>query len=214
VIRATIRINQKCFVLRDPKTGKLANKFILVANLEATDGGEAIKAGNARVIRARLSDAKFFWDTDRKTKLEARLPKFEQITFHEKLGTQAERIERIARLAKELAPVVKADPAKGRDKRAAREGRPAHRSRRRVPRSAGPDGQVLRACRRHRRRRRCGLRGTLQAARARTTAFPTRRSRSPSRSRTSSTRWSDSGRSTKSRPARKTLTRCAARRSA
>ena len=112
VIRATIRINQKCFVLRDPKTGKLANKFILVSNLEATDGGEAIKAGNARVIRARLSDAKFFWDTDRKTKLEARLPKFEQITFHEKLGTQAARIERIAKLAKELAPVVKADPAK------------------------------------------------------------------------------------------------------
>jgi glycyl-tRNA synthetase beta chain len=112
VIRATIRINQKCFVLRDPKTGKLANKFILVSNLEASDGGDAIKAGNARVIRARLSDAKFFWDTDRKTKLEARLPKFQQITFHEKLGTQAERIERIARLAKELAPVVKADPAK------------------------------------------------------------------------------------------------------
>jgi glycyl-tRNA synthetase beta chain len=112
VIRATIRINQKCFVLRDPKTGKLANKFILVSNLEATDGGEAIKAGNARVIRARLSDAKFFWDTDRKTKLEARLPKFEQITFHEKLGTQAARIERIAKLAKELAPVVKADAAK------------------------------------------------------------------------------------------------------
>lgn len=112
VIRATIRINQKCFVLRDPKSGGLANKFILVSNLEAADGGEAIKAGNARVIRARLSDAKFFWDTDRKTKLEARLPKFEQITFHEKLGTQAARIERIAKLAKELAPVVKADPTK------------------------------------------------------------------------------------------------------
>jgi glycyl-tRNA synthetase beta chain len=112
VIRATIRINQKCFVLRDPKTGKLANKFILVSNLEATDGGKAIKAGNARVIRARLSDAKFFWDTDRKTKLETRLPKFEQITFHEKLGTQAARIERIAKLAIELAPVVKADAAK------------------------------------------------------------------------------------------------------
>jgi glycyl-tRNA synthetase beta chain len=112
VIRATIRINQKCFVLRDPKTGKLANKFILVSNLEASDGGDAIKAGNARVIRARLSDAKFFWDTDRKTKLEERLPKFAQITFHEKLGTQAERIERIARLARELAEIVGADPAK------------------------------------------------------------------------------------------------------
>src|SRR6185312_10416278 len=112
VIRATIRANQKCFVLRDPKTGKLANKFLLVSNLEAKDGGSATKAGNARVIRARLADAKFFWTQDRKTKLEARLPKFSGITFHEKLGTQAERIERIARLAKELAPVVKADPAK------------------------------------------------------------------------------------------------------
>jgi glycyl-tRNA synthetase beta chain len=112
VIRATIRANQKCFVLRDPKTGKLANKFLLVSNLEAKDGGGAIKAGNARVIRARLSDAKFFWDQDRKNKLESRLAKFSGITFHEKLGTQAERIERIARLAKELAPIVKADPAK------------------------------------------------------------------------------------------------------
>lgn len=118
VIRATIRANQKCFVLRDPKTGKLANKFVLVANIEAKDGGAAIKAGNARVIRARLADAKFFWDQDRKAKLEDRLPKFSEITFHEKLGTQAERIERIARLAKELAPIVKVDPAKA--ERAAR----------------------------------------------------------------------------------------------
>ena len=112
VIRATIRNNQKCFVLRDPKTGKLANKFILVANEEASDGGKAIVGGNERVIRARLSDAKFFYDTDLKTKLEDRLPKFEQIVFHEKLGTQAERIKRIVALAKELAPLVKADPAK------------------------------------------------------------------------------------------------------
>jgi glycyl-tRNA synthetase beta chain len=112
VIRATIRNNQKCFVLRDAKTGKLANKFILVANLEASDGGAAIKAGNARVIRARLADAKFFWDTDRKTKLEDRLAKFKTITFHDRLGSQAERIERIALLADQLAPVAKADPAK------------------------------------------------------------------------------------------------------
>src|SRR5262249_18353786 len=64
VIRATIRNNQKCFVLRDPKTAKLANKFILVANIEAEDGGKAIVAGNERVIRARLADAKFFYETD------------------------------------------------------------------------------------------------------------------------------------------------------
>ena len=112
VIRATIRNNQKCFVVRDPKTGKLANRFILVANIEATDGGKAIVAGNERVIRARLSDAKFFYETDLKTKLEDRLPKFEQIVFHEKLGTQAERIARIEKLAAELAPLVGADVAK------------------------------------------------------------------------------------------------------
>jgi glycyl-tRNA synthetase beta chain len=112
VIRATIRTNQKCFVLRDPQTAKLVNKFILVANIEASDGGKAIVAGNERVIRARLSDAKFFYETDLKTKLEDRLPKFKQIVFHEKLGTQAERIERIVALAKELAPPVKADPKK------------------------------------------------------------------------------------------------------
>lgn len=112
VIRATIRNNQKCFVVRDPKTGKLANKFILVANIEATDGGKTIIAGNERVIRARLSDAKFFYETDLKTKLEERLPKFEQIVFHEKLGTQAARIKRIERLAAEIAPLVGADVAK------------------------------------------------------------------------------------------------------
>jgi len=109
VIRATIRNNQKCFVLRDPKTEKLANKFILTANIEASDGGKAIVAGNERVIRARLSDAKFFYDTDLKTKLEDRLPKFDSIVFHEKLGTQGDRIKRIERLAAEIAPLVGAD---------------------------------------------------------------------------------------------------------
>jgi glycyl-tRNA synthetase beta chain len=112
VIRATIRNNQKCFVLRDPQTAKLVNKFVLVANEEASDGGKQIVAGNERVIRARLSDAKFFYEADLKTKLEARLPKFEHIVFHEKLGTQAERITRIVALAKQLAPLVKADPNK------------------------------------------------------------------------------------------------------
>src|SRR5206468_4533503 len=118
VIRATIRNNQKCFVLRDPKTAKLANKFILVSNIEASDGGNAIIAGNERVIRARLSDAKFFYETDLKTRLEDRLPKFEQIVFHEKLGTQGQRIKSIERLAAEIAPLVGADVEKA--KRAAR----------------------------------------------------------------------------------------------
>ncbi|MFN5666614.1 glycine--tRNA ligase subunit beta [Bradyrhizobium sp.] len=118
VIRATIRNNQKCFVVRDPKTGKLTNKFVLTANIEAPDGGKTIVAGNERVIRPRLSDAKFFYETDLKTKLEDRLPKFEQIVFHEKLGTQAERIKRIEALAAEIAPLVGADVEK--TKRAAR----------------------------------------------------------------------------------------------
>jgi len=153
VIRATIRNNQKCFVLRHARShpplkgegrreapgrgqssdetptrspaatdlplsgggsehAALAPRFILTANTEAADGGKAIVAGNERVIRARLSDAKFFYETDLKTRLEDRLPKFEQIVFHEKLGTQAERITRIVALAGRVAPLVGADVAK------------------------------------------------------------------------------------------------------
>ena len=118
IVRATIRNNQKCFVLREERASQLADKFILVANIEAEDGGKAIVAGNERVIRARLADAKFFYDTDLKTRLEERLSKFKDIVFHEKLGTQWERIERIERLAAELAPKVGADVEKTR--RAAR----------------------------------------------------------------------------------------------
>jgi glycyl-tRNA synthetase beta chain len=109
VIRTTIRNNQKCFVLTR-QGGALANKFILVANIEAADGGAAIVAGNERVIRARLSDAKFFYEQDLKIPLETRLEKLREIVFHEKLGTQMERVERIERLARELAPPVGADP--------------------------------------------------------------------------------------------------------
>jgi len=110
IVRATIRNNQKCFVLRDPRTSQLVDRFILVANIEAEDGGQAITAGNERVIRARLADAKFFYDTDLKTRLEDRLPKFEHIVFHEKLGTQAERIARIERLADEIALALSSRP--------------------------------------------------------------------------------------------------------
>jgi glycyl-tRNA synthetase beta chain len=118
VIRATIRNNQKCFVLRDPASARLVNRFILVSNLEAADGGAAIAGGNERVIRARLSDAKFFWDTDLKVRLEDRLSKLGEIVFHEKLGTQAERVARITTLAVALAPRVGADARKA--ERAAR----------------------------------------------------------------------------------------------
>jgi glycyl-tRNA synthetase beta chain len=114
VIRATIRNNQKCFVLRDAAHAKLVDKFLLVANLEAEDGGKAIVAGNERVIRARLSDARFFYQTDLKTKLEDRLASFNDIVFHEKLGMQSERIERIERLAAALALLVGADVKKAK----------------------------------------------------------------------------------------------------
>lgn len=109
VIRATIRANQKCFVLRDPATGALANKFILTANIVAPDGGRAIAAGNGRVVRARLADAKFFYDTDLQVKLEDRLPKLDDIVFHEKLGSQGERVKRLILLAGEIASRIGAD---------------------------------------------------------------------------------------------------------
>jgi glycyl-tRNA synthetase beta chain len=108
VIVTTIKNNQKCFALRD-KTGKLANRYLLVSNLVATDGGKMIVAGNNKVIAARLSDAKFFWDQDRKTKLEDLLPKLDSITFHAKLGSQGERVKRIEALAGEIAKTIGAD---------------------------------------------------------------------------------------------------------
>ena len=133
-IRATIRANQKCFVLRDPATGAIANRFILVSNLAASDGGVAITAGNGRVVRARLSDAAYFWQTDRGAlpdldtfkdsaeklgldlakPLDQRMAKLDKlgVVFHAKLGTQGERVQRIAALARELAPIVGADPDK------------------------------------------------------------------------------------------------------
>lgn len=112
VIQTSIREHQKCFVLKDSKTGKLANKFVLVSNLIAPDDGATIVAGNEKVVRARLSDAKFFWETDLKTGLETRLYKLDSMVFHEKLGTQSERVERLVALSRALAPVVGADEEK------------------------------------------------------------------------------------------------------
>ncbi|MCA1244927.1 glycine--tRNA ligase subunit beta [Stappia stellulata] len=109
VIRLTIRANQKCFVLKDPATGALSNRFVAVSNIEAADGGATIIAGNEKVIRARLSDAWFFWETDLKASLESRLPKLDNVVFHEKLGTQGARIARLEALAREIAPLVGAD---------------------------------------------------------------------------------------------------------
>jgi glycyl-tRNA synthetase beta chain len=108
VIQLTLRINQKYFVLRDGE-GKLAPAFICTANIEAKDGGAAIIAGNRKVLAARLSDARFFWEQDKKTKLADHAKKLERITFHEKLGTVADKVERVAKLARWLvdADIVK-----------------------------------------------------------------------------------------------------------
>ena len=118
ILQTSMRTHQKYFSLRDPKSGKLANRFALVANMIAEDGGKQIVAGNERVLRARLSDAKFFWDEDRKHTLESRVEALKGIVFHAKLGNQYERVERIAKLAGEIAAKIGADPKKA--ERAAR----------------------------------------------------------------------------------------------
>jgi glycyl-tRNA synthetase beta chain len=139
VIRLTIRANQKCFVTRPlgahsiPGEGELSSKFILISNIEAKDGGSEIAHGNGKVVRARLSDALYFWKTDQadlpdlddlkasaekfrldlKKPLDQRMARLDHlnVTFHAKLGTQGQRVERIRRLAREIAPAVGADPA-------------------------------------------------------------------------------------------------------
>ncbi|WP_375285247.1 glycine--tRNA ligase subunit beta [Marinicauda pacifica] len=109
VITLTMKVHQKYFAVRDSETGKLAPKFVMIANQDAPDGGKAIAAGAARVLSARLSDARHFWDLDRKRGLEAMASELSKVTFHEKLGTVADKVERVAALARELAPVVGAD---------------------------------------------------------------------------------------------------------
>ncbi|PZN57360.1 MAG: glycine--tRNA ligase subunit beta, partial [Proteobacteria bacterium] len=133
VIRLTIRANQKCFVTRPQgEAEKLSNRFIVTANIQAADEGERIARGNAKVVRARLSDALYFWKTDQAAlpdldalkasaekfgldlsrPLDQRMARLDHlnVTFHAKLGTQGERVERIAKLARELAPIVGAEP--------------------------------------------------------------------------------------------------------
>lgn len=118
ILQTSMRTHQKYFALRDPKTGKMANRFAFVANMIAEDGGKEIVAGNERVLRARLFDAKFFWDEDRKRRLDSRIDDLKGIVYHAKLGTQFERVERIAKLAGEIAGKIGADSKKA--ERAAR----------------------------------------------------------------------------------------------
>ncbi len=116
VIQLTARVNQKYFVCEDG-AGKLANAFVCTANIQAADGGEAIVAGNRKVLAARLSDARFFWEQDLKTSLADQAKKLSRITFHEKLGTVADKVERVAKLAEWLASegiVPNCDPALAR----------------------------------------------------------------------------------------------------
>ncbi|WP_422385047.1 glycine--tRNA ligase subunit beta [Roseibium album] len=113
-IQLTIRVNQKCFVLKNPTTGRLANRFVLVSNIQADDGGKLIVAGNEKVIRARLADARFFWDTDLKSSLSDNLPRLDDVKFHEKLGSVGARVKRLVSLSAELAPIVGADALKAR----------------------------------------------------------------------------------------------------
>ena len=108
VLTSTMRANQKYFALTDA-AGKLAPRFIVVANLVAADGGKAIVNGNERVLRARFSDARFLWDQDKKHTLTSRLPKLKEVVFHAKLGTVHEKAIRIGKLARELAPVFGVD---------------------------------------------------------------------------------------------------------
>ena len=109
-LTTAMKNHQKCFSLRDPKTGRLANKFLLISNLTAPDGGRQIIEGNERVIRARLSDARFFWQQDLKRKLEPMHFELQGITFHDKLGTQWDRMLRITELARQIAGSVDAEP--------------------------------------------------------------------------------------------------------
>ncbi len=108
VMRTTMRVNQRYFALRK-KDGSAAPRFALVANIAAPDGGAAIIAGNERVLRARLADARFFWDLDRKQKLESFLPKLDSVVFHAKLGTQGQRVTRLENLAGLIAEKLGAD---------------------------------------------------------------------------------------------------------
>lgn len=110
VLTASMRGHQKYFSVRDPKTGRLANKFVYVANLEAPDGGAAMRTGYERVLEARLSDGWFLYNQDLKTKLEDRIADLDKVTFFEGLGSVGDKARRVAALAKEIAPAVGADP--------------------------------------------------------------------------------------------------------
>ncbi len=112
ILQTSMRTHQKYFALRDPVTGQMAPRFAVVANMKADDGGRQIVAGNERVLRARLADAKFFWDQDRKIRLDSRVEALKGVIFHAKLGSQYSRLERIETLAGIIAQKLGADVTK------------------------------------------------------------------------------------------------------
>ena len=109
VMQVSMRVNQRYFALRDAE-GHAAPRFAFAANVEAVDGGAAIVAGNERVLRARFSDARHFWDLDRRTRLADRVAALDGVTFHAKLGSQGDRARRIARLAGRIGASIGVDP--------------------------------------------------------------------------------------------------------
>ena len=109
VIKLSMRTHQKYFAVRDPNTEELAPNFVVVANIDASDGGKQIAAGNARVLSARLEDGRFFWEKDKATPLDEMAAKLSTIAFKEELGSLGDKVERVAALARELAPAVGAD---------------------------------------------------------------------------------------------------------
>ncbi|MBI1199471.1 MAG: glycine--tRNA ligase subunit beta [Phenylobacterium sp.] len=119
VIRTSMRVHQRYFAVRDPRNGKLAPHFITVANIDATDGGKTIAKGNAKVLSARLADARFFWEEDKRVRLEDRLEKLKGVTFHAKLGTMYDRVQRIVSLAEQLAPYLGDDAVRSKAAEAA-----------------------------------------------------------------------------------------------
>ena len=208
VIRTSMRTHQRYFAVRERVSGRLAPHFVVVANIEAADGGALVAAGNARVLSARLSDAKFFWDEDRRAGFEAWLAKLSGVTFHAKLGTMAERVARLERMAETIAPAV------GADARRAREA--AHFAKADLVSAMVGEFPELQGVMGAYYARAAGLPGPVADASASSTARPARPTRFPTRRwpwrwrwPTSLTRWSASSPSARSPPARATPTRCA-----
>ena len=158
----TMRQNQKYFPLFDAG-GKLLPKFLIVSNMQVADPRHIV-GGNERVVRPRLEDARFFFDQDRKQRLEERVPQLAKVVYHNKLGSQLERVQRIKLLAGKIARELGADALQAERAARARQGRPAHRHGRRVPGAAGHHGALLRAARRRARRGRRRDRGALPPA--------------------------------------------------